>query len=152
MAIYDSVTGLLYSQSALREWITHEINRSIRYRSPFTLVKLEVAELQGVDHATRRKALSSVAKVLKENTRSTDICGRHGRTRLYVLMTGTSTEEARATIERLAAKIGELRFLLPNQHDYFSLTCQVAMAAYAEGIKDADQIFATLDASDGTKP
>ena len=147
MGIYDSVTGLLYSQSALREWITHEINRSIRYRSPFTLVKFEVKEFQGIDHATRKKALLAVAKVLKDNTRSTDICGRHGRTRLYILMTGTGTGDARATVERLASKIGELRFLRTNQQDYFSLSCEISMAEYTEGIKDADQIFAAIEES-----
>lgn len=143
MAIQDSLTGLLYSQSALKEWVTHEFNRSERYGSPFTLVRLDLPELAQMDHAARRIAFSAIAKVVKDNTRQTDLCGRVGRTKLYVLMTGTARDESGLLTERLREKLLSLKFVNKENKD-FSPACYAEYSDYQKGSTSLESVLSFL--------
>lgn len=143
MPIHDSVTGLLYSHSALKEWLNHEFNRSERYGSPFTVVRLDLPELAQMDQSARRIAFSAIAKVIKENIRQTDLCARVGKSRLYILMTSTGRQEAVMLSERLSARLQGLKFV-DKQLREFSPSCQADFIEYQKDKVALEQMQAFL--------
>lgn len=82
-----------------------EIQRSQRYRHPFTLVYLDIDNLRFVNqrmgHSAGDTLLQEVAYLLKQKTRTTDLIGRLGGDEFALLLPETQLEAARIVVRRL---------------------------------------------------
>jgi len=82
-----------------------EINRSLRYHNPFTIVYIDLDNFKTINdeygHSTGDLLLQKVAKIIQENIRNTDQVGRLGGDEFAVLLPETGTEWAHQIVNRI---------------------------------------------------
>ncbi len=100
----DALTGLL-NHRALHAALEAELERARRYRLVVSVVIIDVDHFKLINdtygHPTGDLVLRQVADVLKANTRSSDIVGRHGGDEFMAILPETATEQASALADKL---------------------------------------------------
>ena len=108
LAEHDPLTRLL-NRRAFSERLRLEATRAERYGRPFTLVVLDVDGFKSVNdrhgHLAGDAALQQVGTVVGAGLRVADTAYRIGGDEFALLLPETSTDEARAVIERIAADL-----------------------------------------------
>jgi len=103
----DALTGLL-NRRAFEERLPVELSRASRATRPVSLCLLDLDGFKGVNdrlgHPAGDEILCAVARIL-EDSRLADDCFRIGGDEFAILMPGTTTEEARIGVERIAAEV-----------------------------------------------
>ncbi|MGC8871271.1 MAG: sensor domain-containing diguanylate cyclase [Caldimicrobium sp.] len=105
-AITDYLTGL-YNRRYLELFLKREKAISDRYNLPFSIILLDLDNFKLINdiygHEIGDKVLVEVAKLLKDNLRSTDIIGRWGGEEFLIILPNTNFEQALNVAEKLRA-------------------------------------------------
>ena len=103
-ATLDSLTGCL-SRGAFEERLEHESQLALRRRTTFSLIVADVDNLKTLNdsggHLSGDRALRSMAAVLSQAARGTDLVGRLGGDEFALLLHETDQEAALAVASRL---------------------------------------------------
>ena len=119
MAVTDPLTGL-YNRRMLDEQLEVECERVQRYRSPFSVLMLDLDHFKGVNdrfgHARGDRVLVRFADLVRARLRKSDVAGRWGGEEFLVMCHGqplakamTLAEDVRATVEAADFDLGEPR-------------------------------------------
>jgi diguanylate cyclase (GGDEF)-like protein/PAS domain S-box-containing protein len=104
MAITDVLTQIP-NRRHFMSLATHEVARALRSGDPICLCMMDVDRFKAVNdnhgHAVGDRVLQAVAKVLTNNIRNVDICGRLGGEEFAILFPVTSLEGAHQVAERI---------------------------------------------------
>ncbi|MBN2544499.1 MAG: GGDEF domain-containing protein [Spirochaetes bacterium] len=119
LAKTDFLTGIL-NPRAFYESAKIELKRSDRYKQPLTLIYLDIDNFKSINdsygHLKGDTVLNSVANVLKDNTRLTDIVARVGGDEFALLLPYTGYDAAGIFIEKikgaLCAKMSKEIFMV----------------------------------------
>ena len=113
LSVTDSLTDI-GNQRYFRDQLRSEMERSIRYRHPLSLLLIDVDYFKQYNdaygHAIGDKALKLVAKVLKSNTRSTDFLARYGGEEFGIILPETPKKDAHLLAERVRKAIEKQAF------------------------------------------
>jgi diguanylate cyclase (GGDEF)-like protein len=97
LASRDSLTGLL-NRRVLEHIIKREFDRAARYRTPLTVVFLDVDDFKAVNdlygHDAGDDVLKYVAKQLLSMTRASDVVARFAGDEFIVILPNTTADEA----------------------------------------------------------
>lgn len=97
LSITDQLTQL-YNRLKLEATFSEEIQRAQRYQAPFSVIMLDIDHFKSVNdtygHDIGDKTLIDVAKILKQNSRATDIVGRWGGEEFMIILPQTDTDAA----------------------------------------------------------
>jgi diguanylate cyclase (GGDEF)-like protein len=108
MAYRDAVTGL-YNHRYFREQLAHEIERSVRYAQPLSLILLDMNNFKEINdrygHFMGDRFLGLVGDVIEKQIRSSDVGARYGGDEFVIILPSTSREEAESTGEKLSAAV-----------------------------------------------
>src|SRR6185295_5580251 len=108
MAYRDSLTGL-YNHRYFYEQLSHEVERSIRYAQPLTVLLMDMNNFKDINdtygHIIGDKFLSLVGQVIARQIRGSDIGARYGGDEFVVILPNTAIDEARSTSEKLALAV-----------------------------------------------
>lgn len=108
LARTDFLTGVLNTRY-FRELAQMEINRSLRYGRPFTVVYLDADNFKTVNdmfgHATGDTALQTIAGIIQTHVRKTDIVARMGGDEFVVLLTETDAQTAPVVISNMQGQL-----------------------------------------------
>ena len=109
----DALTGLA-NRRALRRRLAEEFRRSIRYRTPFSLLLLDVDGLKQINdkygHPAGDRVIRRVALSISAALRESDLGARWGGDEFAIVVPNASADAARASAERLVNRIaGESR-------------------------------------------
>lgn len=108
LARTDFLTGVLNTRY-FRELAQMEINRSLRYGHPFTVVYLDADNFKTVNdtfgHATGDTALQFIAGIVRTHVRKTDIVARMGGDEFVVLLTETDAQTAPVVISNMQREL-----------------------------------------------
>ncbi len=100
----DQLTGL-YNRRYIDQSIKEEIDRSRRYKVPLSIILLDIDHFKRINdtygHDVGDEVLVSLASVLKENTRNTDIAGRWGGEEFLIIVPQTDGEMCLLITEKL---------------------------------------------------
>ncbi|WP_424766944.1 diguanylate cyclase domain-containing protein [Paenibacillus sp. sgz302251] len=124
-----------------------EINRSNRYGRPLSFILIDLDHFKQINdtygHLFGDKVLQTVARVLNENIRDTDLVARWGGEEFAVLMPETTREEAEEIGRRLLANVEEQS--IPIQED-LSITVTFS-AGIVTGVEKSskEQMIAIAD-------
>ena len=147
-AVHDGLTGL-YTQKYFKEHLEREISRSKRYKSPLSLVMCDIDHFKHFNdtygHLAGDKALKTVARIIADNVRSSDIVARYGGEEFAILLMEAGMEEAASVAKRLksladealevADRIKERVQTTPIDidHEKASVTVSMGISSYSGG-------------------
>ena len=127
----DELTGLR-NRRAMDEALVLETHRTNRYGSPLCAVMLDIDHFRVINdtrgHPAGDTVLASVAAIMAENSRSTDILGRWGGEEFMVLCPGIKLAEAHAYAELLRERIAHAEFA-----DGLRITASLGLAEHTRG-------------------
>lgn len=125
----DALTGLP-NRRALRRHLAEEFRRSKRYRTPISLLLVDIDGLKPLNdtygHAAGDQLIRTVADAIADELRESDFGARWGGDEFAVLAPNTSAPAAHASAERLVARVATQRDPhLRSQH-----TVSIGVATY----------------------
>ena len=152
----DFLTGSLNSR-AFYELTEAEIRRSQRYRSPLTVVHIDLDNFKEVNdrfgHSAGDGLLQDIVNIIKNNIRVTDAVARLGGDEFAILLLEVDEESTRMIIPRLHQVLSK-EMEQRNWPVTFSmgvLICNTAPASVNEMLHQVDQLMYTVksDGKDG---
>ncbi|GAB3732001.1 hypothetical protein GCM10028862_12720 [Luteimonas pelagia] len=148
LANVDDLTGVA-TRRFFEEVAERELARGYRTGRPSSLVMLDIDHFKSVNdrhgHAAGDQALQALAMACRETLREEDLVGRMGGEEFAVLLPETAAERAVQIAERLRARVGALRVVLPGGEAIgFTISLGVAIADLARR-ESLDQLLARAD-------
>ncbi len=111
LARMDSLTGIFNSR-AFHEMAAIDISRSARFGRPFTIAYIDVDDFKQVNdtlgHSEGDVLLRSIARTIKDNTRSIDIVARLGGDEFCILFAETNEENAQTALKKIQNKLMDI--------------------------------------------
>ena len=107
----DQLTGL-YNRCAITEFFKAEVERSVRYQQPFSIIMADIDHFKRFNdhygHETGDRVLSRVGRLFDESIRQPDVAGRWGGEEFLILTPNSNRRSARELALRLCDKIRKI--------------------------------------------
>lgn len=141
--VQDAHTGL-YNPWHFNESIAKELDRSVRHKHEFALLRLDIDHLARVNDllgpGRGDEAIKHVARLMKSCLRDIDIPCRFGSQEFAIILPETSRQAAFEVAERLRAKIRS-----EAAPGVGMVTVSIGMATYPENGESPDDLLKTAD-------
>jgi len=141
----DSLTTL-YNHRYMMERCQEMFRQSKRYGTPLSCVMVDIDHFKSVNdtfgHQFGDVILRGLSTILKEKTRSADLCGRYGGEEFIILMT-MPVEEAMEYVIRLHQIIGEETFSDSKQST--RVTVSIGFADYRSELNNCQELVERAD-------
>ena len=109
-AVHDGLTGL-FTHKYFKEHLEREISRSQRYKRPVSLVMCDIDFFKRFNdeygHLAGDEILRTVARIISENVRTSDIVARYGGEEFAILLIETGHKEVQSVAKRLKALLDQ---------------------------------------------
>jgi diguanylate cyclase (GGDEF)-like protein len=142
----DELTGLK-NRRAFNNALDVEVKKAARYNREFSVLMLDADDLKPVNdrfgHAAGDKLIVSIAQVVQESLRETDILARYGGDEFVVILTETSQPRAVEVAERIRASVENTSF--SSEGERVSSTISVGISCFSENSQDGIEILAQAD-------
>jgi diguanylate cyclase (GGDEF)-like protein len=139
----DYLTGLL-NHTTLNERLANEVLRARRSGAVISFVKIDIDAFREVNerygHLTGDRILRSLARLLLERLRRTDIVGRYGGEEVGVILPGSDCRSAARLIDDLRDSFAHLSYRFEGSS--FTLTLSAGIASYPDFVGPVDVIEA----------
>jgi diguanylate cyclase (GGDEF)-like protein len=113
----DEVTAV-HNRRYFNEVLGHEVHRARRYGSPLSLLILDLDDFKRINdtrgHVEGDAILRKVGRLLRDNTRQTDIVCRYGGDEFAVLLPETNGSDAYTLAERIRKAPGRVGLGVPE--------------------------------------
>jgi diguanylate cyclase (GGDEF)-like protein len=124
----DVLTGLP-NRRALRRRLSAEVRRSLRYRTPVSLLLVDVDGLKKINdkegHAAGDRVIRSVAIAIVGSLRDSDFGARWGGDEFAIVAPNATSAAARSSAERLVARVAG-----QSQEGHPSATVSIGIATF----------------------
>lgn len=141
----DSLTGLL-NHSNLKEQLHREVMRCQRTTLPLSFAMIDADHFKQVNdtygHLTGDRVLKSMARILQDRLRRTDIIGRYGGEEFGVILLNTDGEKAVEIMDEIRENFS--RVIHHAEHQEFSVNFSCGVASFPE-IRSAGKLSAAAD-------
>ncbi|MDM8546884.1 diguanylate cyclase [Candidatus Venteria ishoeyi] len=131
LATTDPLTGT-YNRRHFSELAKHEIKRSARSNSIFSLLMLDIDHFKHLNdnygHATGDEALKYFVKTVRSTLREPDILGRIGGEEFAVLLPDTASISAQHAAERIRQAVASSSFEANGEKIYFTVSIGLTQA------------------------
>ncbi len=129
LAYRDGLTGL-YNKRYFQKVFTTELERSLRYKLPLTLLLLDIDFFKDVNdtygHPVGDNVLVRVSNILLRLVRNCDVVARYGGEEFTVILPETGTKGAKVLAQRLRRGIAQEQHKSGDQ--IFSVTVSIGLA------------------------
>ncbi len=129
----DSLTGLL-NHSNLKEQLTREVIRCERTEMPLSFAMIDADHFKLVNdtygHLTGDRVLKSLARILQDRLRRTDIIGRYGGEEFGVILLNTDADQAFTIMDEIRDNFS--RVIHHAEKETFQVTFSCGIASYPE--------------------
>lgn len=145
----DAVTGL-HNRRYVAEFLSLEVLRAVRYRTPLSVMLLDIDHFKQVNDARGHRigdaVLQVVADTLRGGLRATDLAGRYGGEEFLVVLpqtglagAGMLAERVRGAIEATAIEVGTPAPL--------SVTVSIGVAELGHAARSAEELVEHADSA-----
>jgi diguanylate cyclase (GGDEF)-like protein/PAS domain S-box-containing protein len=145
LSMTDSLTGL-YNRRALNDMLGHEIERATRYSTDLSLVLCDIDMFKKINdaygHTAGDRALLSVAAILQQTLRKSDIVGRYGGDEFMVILPETSLAGAKKLAEKVRLTVEQLDLEFPGNA---RITLSMGVASCCTPVDNIDTLVALAD-------
>lgn len=142
----DEVTGL-HNQRYLPMALEHEIQRTKREATKFTLLFLDIDYFKMVNdgrgHWVGSKLLLELGRVLKSQVRACDYVFRYGGDEFIVILGNADSSQARVAAERIRKAVENHAFQVDGHN--LNLTVSIGLASYPEHAQSAVALIKLAD-------
>jgi diguanylate cyclase (GGDEF)-like protein len=141
LAMVDGLTGL-FMRRYFDARIEEEIERSKRYKTPFSVVMMDVDDFKKLNddhgHLIGDRVLRAIANVVKAQMRGVDTAARYGGEEIALILPRTEMVSAYNVGERIRSAIADIRVTTDSEPPkVLSVTASFGIASYPES-KAAD--------------
>lgn len=141
----DSLTGLL-QHAHIKERLASELVRSNRQQQQFSVVMLDIDHFKKVNdsygHLTGDQVITSLANLLKQQLRKSDLIGRYGGEEFLLVLPDCSVEKALKIVDKMRIAFGRLPFTVENHKFHCTFSAGIASGLGAEF---SDQVIEQAD-------
>jgi len=131
--VRDSLTGLL-NHSSILDRLAPELARAKRGDEPLSYAMLDLDHFKNVNdsfgHSAGDRVLRSLARMLQQRLRKTDLIGRYGGEEFAIIMPGASAARASFILDDIREGFSALEFAFGEAHA--KLTFSAGVAAYPD--------------------
>ena len=149
LAIRDGLTGL-YNHRTFYSLLEDELQRSLRYARPLSLLMLDIDHFKQVNdtygHQAGDTVLQGLSELLIQQARATDRVCRYGGEEIILILPETDIEAAMGIAERLRRTVEVHVFILPDEKP-ISITVSVGVAIYPGDADTKESLVAAADAA-----
>lgn len=142
----DSLTGLL-NHTNLKQRLEHEVQRSRRIGTSLAFAMIDIDKFKSVNdtygHLTGDRVLKSLARLLEERLRRTDIVGRYGGEEFGVILFNTDVAQARRIMDQIRESFSRLKQYSGETEFFVTFSCGIA------GFPNIEQASELGEAADG---
>jgi len=129
----DGLTGL-YNHRYFQELLYDELNRADRYKHPLSVLMMDVDLFKKYNdtygHQFGDAILAAIAKIIRENVRTTDIAVRYGGDEFCVILTETDRDGAAQKAEMIRSAVEIYPFSFKEKKSDLKLTISVGTASF----------------------
>lgn len=146
MSVLDGLTGL-YNRRQFEIGLEQEVNRTKRHPSDFSLAILDIDFFKKVNdnygHQYGDYVLKTVADLMKQSFRKTDLLYRYGGEELIVIMPETNIEGAVIPVQRLRRMVEDYDFEYNNVKA--KVTVSIGLTMNYQSLNTASDILKSAD-------
>jgi diguanylate cyclase len=125
----DSLTEL-FNRGFWEQEFQREHKRCIRTSSPCSLVMFDIDHFKNVNdshgHQAGDEVIRTLASIVRQTARETDICGRYGGEEFTILLVDTDAAAATIFTERLRKKVAALVININDKEIKFTISSGIA--------------------------
>lgn len=127
--VRDSLTGLL-NHTAIKDQLVREVARAKRQKMPLTFAMVDIDFFKQVNdtygHPAGDRVIKSLARLLKQRLRETDVVGRYGGEEFAVIMSDTDGPAAIRVMDELRDAFSRLIHLADGKEFSVTFSCGIA--------------------------
>ncbi len=149
----DALTGV-YNRAYLDQVLEREFEHSTRHHWPLSVAFADLDHFKQINdrfgHQAGDRILQATARILRGNTRETDLIARYGGEEFVVVLPATDAETARAICERIVTAFQNTGHVVGAEHATVTVSIGCAthgvhtpFASVADFVKAADQALYT---------
>lgn len=144
----DPLTGLL-NRRHLDNQLKQEVNRCIRYGLPISVLMIDVDHFKSINENYGRDigdcALKSLASVMRDSARETDIAARYDGEELAMVLPNTARAGAMEMAQRLRERIANHPLHADASLEPLKCTVSIGVAEYSGGTDDPNALIPRAD-------
>ena len=129
LMLKDSLTGLL-NHSRVLEQLDHELRRAARLNQPLSVAMIDIDHFKSVNdtwgHPVGDSVILTLARLLRERLRVSDVVGRYGGEEFMVVMPEAALEDARRVIDSLRESFARISHRVGDKDFTVSFSAGVA--------------------------
>ncbi|HEB80212.1 MAG TPA: diguanylate cyclase [Rhodospirillales bacterium] len=133
LMVRDSMTGL-FNHTTTNELLEIELARARRNKTSLALASLDLDHFKGVNdthgHAVGDRVIKSLARLLKQRLRGTDIIGRMGGEEFAVVLCNAGGGQARKAMDQIRAAFSKIKH--QTEKGTFTVTLSCGVAAFSK--------------------
>ena len=145
LSITDGLTGL-YNHRFLQERFEYEFKRVKRYGGALSCMIIDIDHFKNVNdtygHQAGDLVLREISRILKNNSRDVDICGRYGGEE-FMIITNQKLEDTVRYATKLHAAVDKCDFVADNHH--LHVTVSVGVAEYRSDLIHRQELIEHAD-------
>ena len=145
----DLITGV-YSHRHLQDRLRQETARSVRTRSPLSVLMLDLDDFKRVNdehgHQAGDRVLRAIAGAIRSSVRTSDVVARYGGDEFVVLMPDTDEDAARQVAERAQAAIAATPHPMTDGADV-RVECSLGLALQPRDGRSGRALLRAADAA-----
>ena len=146
LAFTDGLTGL-YNRRYIMEQIEREFIRAQRSKAPLSLIMVDLDELKAINdrfgHHEGDGFLKEVARIVKVNTRASDVAARWGGDEFMLLAPGTDSRSASKIAERIRTQVERYKIKLEGEE--VGITVSAGIVSYPAHASVVEELLKKAD-------
>jgi diguanylate cyclase (GGDEF)-like protein len=135
----DALTGV-YNRAYLDQVLAREFENASRHKWPLSIAFADLDSFKGINdrfgHQAGDRILQATARILRGNTRETDLLARYGGEEFVVVLPATDAATAQGVCERIVAAFRNTGHMMGS--DQATVTISIGCATHGEHLSFAN--------------
>lgn len=133
LSVTDGLTGL-FNHRHFWNILDKELARVDRYKGDLALILVDLDDFKRVNdqfgHSVGDLLLQSIARILRETVRDTDVVARYGGEEFAILLPETDRPGVESVAEKVRATVEALRFSVPDTDITLNVTVSIGISVF----------------------
>ncbi len=147
-ASIDDLTGL-HNHRFFVDYLGQQVAIAERLKTPLAVLMLDIDHFKMLNdthgHQAGDAALAAFADTLRGSVRRADLAARYGGEEFAVVMTNTSSKQARIVADKIRRAVADMRVFVDSRRNDIAVTVSLGGAAFPEDTSDAGELLSLAD-------